>query len=180
VRGRKGGERNGEEQWKERTRTYDTLHLQVHSSSAKRRTSRMDLSKLTADEQKRWKKAQARQYSASARQRQVAREQDLRDKVQTLSIFQVLVEAAPDAVLLPSPDGRARILFVNEQGSRLLRPTSSGAKDEALVGRSLWEWIKAQDKTAIVAAVGVCLFCKDATRRLQCTLFSPRSPVFSL
>jgi len=49
VRGRKGEERNGEKQRKEATRTYETLCLQVHSSSAKRRGPRMDLSKLTAE-----------------------------------------------------------------------------------------------------------------------------------
>ncbi len=177
VRGHRGEERNGEEQWKKGTRTYETLRLQANSSSIKRRAPRTDLSKLTAEEQERWKKAQARQYSASARQRQVAREQDLRDKVQALSIFEVLVETAPDAVLLLSPDGRARILFVNDQGSHLLRPASSGTKDEALVGRSLWEWMDAQDKAAFVAAIGICIFCKDATRRVQCTLRSPCSPL---
>jgi len=107
----------------------------------------------------------------------VAREQDLRDKVLTLSIFQVLVEAAPDAVLLLSLDGRARILFVNEQGSHLLRPASSGVKGQTLVGRSLWEWMDAQDKAAVVAAIGVCIFCKDATRKVQCTLQRPCSPL---
>ena len=107
----------------------------------------------------------------------MAREQDLRDKVLTLSIFQVLVEAAPDAILLLSPDGCARILFVNEQGSHLLRPASSGVKGQTLVGRSLWEWMDAQDKAAVVAAIGICIFCKDATRRVQCTLHSPCSPL---
>jgi hypothetical protein len=33
-----------------------------------------------------------------------------------------------------------------------------------------------QDKAAVVAAIGVCLFCKDATRRVYCTFYSPRSP----
>lgn len=176
-----GEERNGEEQWKERTMTYETLRLQANSSSIKRRAPRTDLSKLTAEEQERWKKAQARQYSrqysASARERQVVREQDLRDKVQTLSIFQVLVEAAPDAVLLLSPDGRACILFVNDQGSQLLWPASSGVKEEALVGRSLLEWMDAQGKAAFVAAIGICIFCKDVTRRVQCILHSPCSPL---
>ena len=175
--GHTGEERNGEEQWKERTMTYETLRLQANSSSIKRRAPRTDLSKLTAEEQERWKKAQARQYSASARQRQVVREQDLRDKVQTLSIFQVLVEVAPDAVLLLSPDGRARILFVNDQGSQLLRPASSGVKEEALIGRSLLEWMDAQGKAAFVAAIGICIFCKDVTRRVQCILHSPCSPL---
>jgi len=43
-----------------------------------------------------------------------AREQDLRDQVEISGLFQVLVEAAPDAVLLLSLDGRVRILFVND------------------------------------------------------------------
>jgi PAS domain-containing protein len=175
--GHTGEERNGEEQSKERTMTYETLRLQANTSSIKRRAPRTDLSKLTAEEQERWKKAQARQYSASARPRQVVREQDLRDKVQTLSIFQVLVEATPDAVLLLSPDGRARILFVNDQGSQLLRPASSGVKEEALIGRSLLEWMDAQGKAAFVAAIGICIFCKDVTRRVQCILHSPCSPL---
>jgi hypothetical protein len=49
-------------------------------------------------------------------------------------------------------------------------------KGQSLVGRSLWEWMDAQDKAAAVAAMGVCLFCKDATRRVRCTFYSPRSP----
>jgi PAS domain-containing protein len=139
----------------------------------------MDLSKLTADEQKGLKKARARQYSASARQRQVDRERNLRDQVETSSIFQILIEAVPDAVLLLSADGRARILFVNDQSSHLLWLGSLGARGQALVGRSLWEWMDAQDKAAVVAAIGVCIFCKNATRRVQCTLYGPR-PLFAL
>jgi hypothetical protein len=112
--------------------TYETFRPQANSLPNNRRTPRTELSKLPAEEQERWKKAQARQFSASARQRQMVREQDLRDKVQTLSIFQVLVEAAPDAVLLLSLDGRVCILFVNDQGSRLLlRPASSGGEERS-------------------------------------------------
>ena len=33
-----------------------------------------------------------------------------------------------------------------------------------------------QDKAVVVAAMGVCLFCKDAMRRVHCTLYSPGSP----
>jgi hypothetical protein len=88
----------------------------------------------------------------------------------------VLVEAAPDAILLLSPDERARILFANDQCGHLLQLDSSKPKGQALVERSLWEWMNAQDKAAVVAAIGVCVFCKGATRRLQCTLYSPRSP----
>jgi PAS domain-containing protein len=174
--GRKGKERNGEAQWKEVTRTCGPFHHQASALPHKRRAPRMDLSKLTADEQERWKKARARQYSASARHRQMAREQDLRNQVEISSIFQVLVEAAPDAVLLLSRDARACILFANDQSGHLLRLDSSGEKGKALVGRSLWEWMDAQDKAAVVAAIGVCIFCKDATKRVQCTLYSPRSP----
>ena len=101
--------------------------------------------------------------------------QDLRDQVETLSISQVLIEAAPDAVLLLSPDGQARILFVNDRCSHLLWPGSLGSKGQALVGQSLWEWMDAQDKAAVVAAIGVCVFCKNATRRVHCTLYSPAS-----
>jgi len=169
-------ERNGDEQWKEGLNTYETLCLQVSSSSVQRCAPRTDLSKLTAAEQARWKKARARQYSALARQRQMDREQDLRDQVETLSIFQVLVKAAPDPVLLLSPDGRACILFANDQCGHLLRLGSLGMKGQSLVGRSLWEWMDAQDKAAAVAAMGVCLFCKDATRRVRYTFYSPRSP----
>ena len=136
----------------------------------------MDFSKLTADEQERWKKARDRQYSASARQRQIDREQDLRDQVEISSIFQILVEAAPDAVLLLSPDERVRILFANDQCGHLLRLGPSKPKGQALVGRSLWEWMDAQDKAAVVTAIGVCVFCKGATRRVHCTLYGPRSP----
>ena len=170
-----GGHRIGEVAWKAGTITCESHHHQATALS-KRRAPRTDLSKLTADELERRKRAQARQYSASARRRQVDREQDLRDQVKTLSIFQVLTEAAPDAVLLLSPDGRARILFVNDRCSQLLWPGSLGAKGQALVGRSLWEWMDAQDKAALIGAIGVCIFCKDATRRVQCTFHSLWSP----
>ena len=172
-----GGHRNGEAQWKGGTSTCESFHHQASALPNKRRAPRMDLSKLTADEQERWKKARVRQYSAAARQRQVDREQDLRDQVEISSLFQVLVEAAPDAILLLSRDGRARILFANDRCGHLLRLGSSGAKGQALVGRSLWEWMDGQDKAAVVTAIGVCILCKNATRRVQCTLYSPRSPL---
>jgi hypothetical protein len=35
----------------------------------------------------------------------------------------------------------------------------------------------AQDKAAFVAAIGVSIFCKDETRRVQCTLHSSCSPL---
>ena len=148
----------------------------IRPARYKRRAPLIDISKLTADEQERWKRARARQYSASARQRQIDREQDLRDLVEIWSVFQILVEAAPNAVLLLSPDGQARILFANDQCGHLLRLDSARLKGQALVGRSLWEWMDAQDKAAVVAAIGVCLFCKDATRQVYCTFYSPRSP----
>jgi len=52
-----------------------------------------------------------------------------------------------------------------------LRLGSSGAKGQALVGRSLWEWMDDQDKAAFIAAVGICIFSKDAKNRT--TLDSP-------
>jgi PAS domain-containing protein len=176
VRGRKGEQSNGEAVWNEGARTHETLRLVANSSSIKRRAPGADLSKLTAEEQGRWKRAQARQHSASARQKQVDRERNLRDQMEALSISQVLIEAAPDAVLLLSPDGQARILFVNDRCSHLLWPGSLRAKGQALVGRSLWEWMDAQDKAAVSAVIGVCFSCKNVTRRAQCTLYSPRSP----
>ena len=176
VGGRQSEERNGEAVWNEGTRRYEFLRLKANSLSVKRRTPHMDFSKLTADEQEIRKRARARQYSASARQRRLDRVQELRDQVETSSVFQVLVQAAPDAVLLLSLDGRARILFANDQCGHLLRLDSARLKGQALVGRSLWEWMDAQDKAAVVAAIGVCLFCKDATRRVYCALYRPRSP----
>jgi len=176
VRGRKGEEKNGEAQWKEGTRTYGSYHHQANTLSNKRRAPIMDLSKMTADEQERWKKARARLYSAAARQRLSDREQDLRNQVEISSVFMVLVEAAPDAILLLSPDKQARILFANDQCGHLLRLGSAKANGQTLVGRSLWEWMDAQDKAAVIAAVRVCIFCKDATRRLHCALYSPRPP----
>jgi hypothetical protein len=176
VRGCKGEERNGETVLKEGTRTYESFHQHAGALSNKSRAPLMDLSKLTAEEHERWKKARARKYSASARQRRLDREQDLRDQVEISSVFRVLVEAAPDAVLLLSPDERARILFANDQCGHFLRLESPTPKGQALVGQSLWEWMDAQDKAAVVAAIGVCIFCKGATRRVHCTLYSPRSP----
>ena len=175
VSGRKGKERNEEAVWTERTMTYESFHHQASALPNKRRAPRMDLSKLTAEEQERWIKARARQYSASARQRQSDRMQDLRDQLEISRVFQVLVDAAPDAVLLLSPDERARILFANDQCGHLLRLDYSNPEGQALVGRSLWEWMNAHDKAAVVAAIGVCLLCKDATRREHCTFHNPTS-----
>jgi hypothetical protein len=79
-------------------------------------------------------------------------------------------------ILLLSPDERARILFANDQCGPLLQLDSVRSKGQALVRRSLWEWMNAQDKADVVAAIGVCIFCKDATRRVHCTLSSPGSP----
>jgi PAS domain-containing protein len=176
VRGRKGEERNAEMALKEGTRTYEPFHHHARAVPNKRRAPLMDLSKLTAEEQERWKKARARKYSASARQRRLDRVQDLKDQVEISSVFRVLVEAAPDAVLLLSPDERACILFANDQCGDLLRLDSLTPKGQALVGQSLWEWMDGKDKAIVVAAIGVCVFCKGTTRRVQCTLYSPRSP----
>jgi PAS domain-containing protein len=137
VSARKGEARNGEAMLKEGTRTYESFQHHASALPSKTRAPRMDLSKLTAKEQERWEKARARRYSALARQRRSDRAQDLRNQVEISSIFQVLVEAAPDAVLLLSRDERARILFANDQCGHLLRLDSSKPKGQALVGRSL-------------------------------------------
>jgi len=34
----------------------------------------------------------------------------------------------------------------------------------------------ARDKAAVVAAIRICIFCKDATRRVQCTVRDPSYP----
>ena len=91
--------------------------------------------------------------------------QDLRGQVEISSVFQVLVEVEPDAILLLSPDERARILFAKYQCGHLLLLDSAIPKGQALVGRSLWDWTDTQDKAAVVAAIGVCLYRKDATRQ---------------
>jgi len=151
---------------------------QQHSNyqQRKRRAPRTDLSKLTAEEQTNWKKARARQYSALARQRQVEKEVELKEKVETLSMFQVLVKAAPDAVLLLSPDVRARILFVNDRCGQLLKLPLWRGEEQTLVGRCLWEWMNGRDKEAVVAAIGKCVLSKDMTRLVQVTLCPPPLP----
>lgn len=79
-------------------------------------------------------------------------------------------DTARPVVLLWNID--SRILFVNNRCGHLLQRGSSKPKGQTLVGRSLWEWMDAQDQTAVVAAIGICLFRKDATRRVHCTLNS--------
>jgi hypothetical protein len=127
----------------------------------KRRAPHTDLSKLTAEEQTRWKRAKARQYSALARRRQAEKEDELRDTIEALSIFRALIKAAPDAVLLLSPGVGARILFANDRCSKLLRLPWWGGEEQAPVGRCLWEWMDAADKAAVVAAVATGRSCSD-------------------
>jgi len=91
--------------WKkveEKKERYSCPEVQAGVSPHKRCASRTDLSIMTTEEQSRWKKARSRKSSALARQRQADREQELREQVEALSLFQVLVNAAPDAILLVS------------------------------------------------------------------------------
>ena len=113
-------EEGQEEEWRAKE-VYESNHHHSNHLNRKRRAPRTDLSKLTAEEQTRWKRAKARQYSASARRRQAEREDELRDTVEALSIYRVLIKAAPDAVLLLSSGVQARILFANDRCSKLLR-----------------------------------------------------------
>jgi len=134
-----------------------------------------DLSKLTTEEQTRWKRAKARQYSASARRRHAEREGKLRDTVKALSIYRVLIKAAPDAVLLLSYGVQARILFANDRCSKLLRLPLWGREKQSLVGRCLWEWMDAADKATVVAAIATGTSCSDTQHLVRCTLRSPSS-----
>ena len=160
----KSEEKQEEEQEEERRAKEVCESNHRHSSylNRKRRAPRMDLSKLTAEEQTRWKRAKARQYSASARRRQAEREEELRDTVEALSIFGVLIKAAPDAVLLLSPGVQARILFANDRCSKLLRLPLWGGEEQALVGRCLWEWMDATDKATVIAAIATGISCNDS------------------
>ena len=139
----------------------------------KRRAPKTDLNKFTEDEKMEWKKARARQYSAMARQRQVDKENELREKVHMLSMFEVLVTAAPDAVLLLSPDVSARILFVNDRCDQLLKLPLRRGKEQSLVGRCMWEWMDEMDTGAVVAAIGKCMVSNDLTTFVQVTIRSP-------
>jgi hypothetical protein len=106
----------------------------------------------------------------------VEKEVELKEKVEVLSMFQVLVKAAPDAVLLLSPDVRARILFVNDRCGQLLRLPLWGGEEQPLVGRCLWEWMNERDKAAVVAAIGKCILSKDMTMLVQVTIRPPSLP----
>jgi PAS domain-containing protein len=152
-------------------------HRHSNYLNRKRRAPRQDLSKLTAEEQTRWKRAKARQYSASARRRQAEKEEELLDTVEALSIFHVLIKAAPDGVLLLSPGVGGRILFANDRCNKLLRLPLWGGEEQLLVGRCLWEWMDAADKATVVAAIASGTSCNDDKQhRVRCTLRSPSSP----
>jgi hypothetical protein len=164
-----------EEEWR-----ADDLHKPKHRHSnyltRKRRAPRTDLSKLTAEEQTSLKRAKARRYSDSARRRQAEKEEELRDMVEALSIFQVLIKAAPDGVLLLSSSVGVRILFTNDRCSKLLRLPLRGGGEQPLVGRCLWEWMDVMDKATVVAAMATGTSCSDGTQHhVRCTLRSPLS-----
>jgi hypothetical protein len=96
--------------------------------------------------------------------------------VEALSLFQVLVKAAPDAILLVSSDMQACILFANDRCGRIMRlAPSEDTKEQELVGRCLWEWMDARDKVAVVEAMDMCKFCKGMTGQVRCTIRSPLS-----
>jgi hypothetical protein len=129
---------------------------------------------MTVEEQARWKKARSRKSSALARQRQADRKHELWGKVEALSLFQVLVKAAPDAILLVSSDVRASILFANDRCGRLLRLADLGeTKEQGLLGRCLW--MDVRDKAAVVEVMGMCIFCEEMTGQVRCTIRSPLS-----
>jgi len=168
-------EEGQEEEWRAKE-FYESNHRHSNYLNRKRRAPRTDLSKLTAGEQTRWKRAKARQYSASARRRHAEKDEKLRDTVETLSIYRVLIKAAPDAVLLLSPGVQARILFANVRCSKLLRLPWWGGEKQSLVGRCLWEWMDAADKATVVAAIATGTSCSDTQHLVRCTLRSPSSP----
>ena len=177
-RGEDKGEEEQEETQKEEWRAKEVCesnHRHSNYFNRKRRAPRIDVSKLTAEWQTRWKRAKARQYSAVARRRQAEIEDELRETVEALSIFRVLIKAAPDAVLLLSPCVQARILFANDRCSKLLRLPLWGGEEQPLVGRCLWEWMDAMDKATVVAAIATCTSCSDKQHLVRCILRSPSS-----
>jgi PAS domain-containing protein len=132
-----------EKRMEEEKERYHRPEVQASVSPRRRRASRTDLSIMTPEELARCKKARSRKSSALARKRQADREQELREQVETLSLFQVLVEAAPDAILLVFSDMQACILFANDRCGRIMRlnpnRASEDTKEQELVGRCLWE-----------------------------------------
>jgi hypothetical protein len=64
----------------------------------------------------------------------------------------------------------------NDQCGHLLRLDSSKPKGQALVGRSLWEWMDVQDKAVVVAAMGVCLFLQGRDETGALHPLQPRLP----
>jgi PAS domain-containing protein len=106
------------------------LCLQAGKAPAKpethsRRSQREALSTLTAEEKLERRKERARMYSHIARKRQESNLRELKAEVESLTVYRLMVEEAPDMVVVLSPDIESRFLFVNSVFARVLNVTAA-------------------------------------------------------
>ncbi len=80
------------------------------------------LTSLSHEEKMERRKERARVYSHIARRRQEGFLKDLNADVDHLAIFETLVEEAPDAIFVLSPDPEGRILFLEGAAAARLGP----------------------------------------------------------
>lgn len=137
-----------------------------------KRSARMDLTLLSMEERVEWKKAKARQYSVVARKKQMRQRAELQTKVETLSVFQTVIESAPDGVCVISPDVSAKIWFANNTLAEMLQ-IEAPLSAKNMVDRCLWEVVDPADKAAVVVAIKQCMMTKGRSQRVRCMVRNP-------
>ncbi len=137
-----------------------------------KRSARMDLTLLSVEERVEWKKAKARQYSVVARKKQMRQRAELQTKVETLSVFQTVIESAPDGVCVISPDVQAKIWFANNTLAEMLQ-IEAPLSAKNMVDRCLWEVVDPAGKAAVVVAIKQCMMTKGRHQRVRCMVRNP-------
>lgn len=96
---------------------------------------------------------------------------ELKLRVESLSVYRLLVDEAPDVILVISPDVDARVLFANEASARLLQ-----AQPASLAERSLWELLHPGDKPAVLKVLSDAILAKGTLGKVDCLIRAPPPP----
>ena len=143
------------------------------TSRKRNRTPNVNYSEMSPAEQLAFQRSRARRYGALARERQYAKEQKKQEELDRLKGLEILVEAAPNAMLLLSDDARGCILFANRQCKAMLQFITTAAVPKPLTGRCLWEWLDVPDRSLFHAAIVKCVVSREVIHTVRCTLRRP-------
>lgn len=104
-------------------------------------------------------------YSAQVRERQNAELHALRQQVQALSVYKLMVDEAPEIFAVLSADSQAKVLYANAAFARFFL-----CHPESCVGRSVWEVVHREDKETVMGAFASAVIEKEEVGRARCRL----------